>query len=94
MHPIIEAEARAGFSVWVKFGDGVEGSVDLSHLAGRGVFQVWSDRGLFEKVHPGPGGSLAWPGEVEIDPDQIYMSITGKAVEELFPRLIRQPVDA
>jgi hypothetical protein len=29
---------------WIRFEDGVEGGVDLSHPAGQGVFSVWRDR--------------------------------------------------
>jgi len=94
MNRIIESQARPGFSVWVKFEDGVDGVVDLSKLAGNGVFRAWERRAAFEQVHVEPGGSLAWPGEIELDPDRIYMSVSGKRVEDLFPNLARQPADA
>lgn len=94
MNRIIEAQARSGFSVWVKFEDGVDGVVDLSKLVGNGVFQAWERRAVFEQVHVGPGGSLAWPGEIELDPDRIYMSVSAKRVEDLLPNLARRPADA
>ncbi len=94
MNEIVEAQVRAGFNVWVRFADGVEGVVDLSEHAGKGVFRAWLDRAFFEKVAPAPHGSLAWPDEIELDPDQIYMTLTGMTVEELFPALARQRVSA
>ena len=93
MNHIVEAEARPGFNVWVRFEDGVEGIIDVSRHVGRGVFRAWDDRAFFERVGPGPMGCLAWPDEIELDPDQIYMTLTGKTVEELFPTLARH-VDA
>ena len=30
---------REGFRIWLRYADGVEGEVDLSHLAGKGVFR-------------------------------------------------------
>jgi len=49
----IEVKALADYKIWVKYSDGVEGEVDLSHLAGKGVFKVWNDYSAFEKVYIG-----------------------------------------
>ena len=27
--------------IWIRYADGKEGEVDLSHLAGQGVFKIW-----------------------------------------------------
>ncbi len=94
MNRIVDAQPRSGLTVWVKFGDGVEGVVDFAHLAGKGVFRAWDDREFFEQVGVGPWGCLAWPDEIELDPDKIYMDLTGKTIEEIFPKLAQQPVDA
>ena len=40
----IEAAAREGFRLWLRYDDGASGEVDLSDLAGRGVFAAWIDR--------------------------------------------------
>ena len=49
--------------MWVKYADGEEGEVDLSHLAGKGVFSVWDDYEVFEKVYIGRYGEIAWSEE-------------------------------
>ncbi len=36
-----EVDERDGYRIWLKCSDGSAGEVDLSHLAGRGVFEIW-----------------------------------------------------
>jgi len=55
------------FCLEVKFSDGVEGKVDLSEFAGKGVFDLWNDYSQFEKVSIGSGGELIWNDEVDVD---------------------------
>jgi uncharacterized protein DUF2442 len=83
----VDIKALADYKIWVRFADGIEGEVDLSHLAGRGVFSLWRDYAEFQKVHIGPGGAIAWNAEVELCPDSIYLELTGKTPEEVFPNL-------
>ena len=37
-------EAREGYRIWLSYSDGAAGEVDLSDLAGSGVFAAWNDR--------------------------------------------------
>lgn len=83
----IEVKALPNYKLWVKYTDGVEGEVDLSHLVGKGVFALWNDYAAFEKVYIGSSGDIAWNEEVDICPDSTYMKITGKTPEQLFPNL-------
>lgn len=39
------------FKVWLKFSDGVEGTVDLSDVAGKGVFCAWNDPEIFNYLY-------------------------------------------
>jgi len=75
------------YRLWVRYADGVEGIVDLSEFAGRGVFEIWNDYGNFEKVRIEPDGAIAWNEDVEMCPDAIYLKISGKTPEEIFPKL-------
>jgi len=90
----IEVQPLPGYRLKLHYSDGVEGEVDLSHLAGKGVFALWNEPGAFERVHIGPGGGIAWNDQVDICPDNLYMQITGKKPEELFPRLAPATADA
>ena len=94
MKEAIEAAARDDFRIWVRFEDGTEGEVDLADLAGRGVFAAWEDRAFFRGVHVGPVGSVAWSVDVELCPDSVFLRLTGKSPEELFPRLSDRAVHA
>ena len=78
-----------GFRLFLKFNDGVSGTVDLSSFAGRGVFTSWLNEGFFEKVRITDVGALEWPGELDLCPDSLYLQITGKKPEDLFPALVR-----
>ena len=82
---LVEVEARDGLGIWVRFDDHVSGEVDLSHLKGLGVFKAWEDMGFFQQVFIGEGGEVSWPNEIDIDPYKLYMDVTGKTVEDLFP---------
>lgn len=75
------------YRLWIKYSDGIEGLVDLSDLAGEGVFALWNDYQEFEKVRIGPSGEIAWNDQIDLCPDSIYLKITGKKPEEVFPKL-------
>lgn len=94
MKKAVEVKPLEGFRIWVRYEDGAEGEVDLSDLAGRGVFQVWKDRRVFETVHVDESGAIAWQGELDLCPDAVYLRLTSKKPEDLFPRLKAVRADA
>lgn len=87
-------EAREGYRIWLRYTDGSAGVVDLSDLAGRGVFEAWTDRDLFEAVHLTEHHAVSWPGELDLCADMLYMRLTGKTAEELFANLRTAYVNA
>ena len=91
---ILEAHPMDGYKIQLKFNDGVTGQADLSHLAGKGVFALWNDYKNFEKFSIEEGRRLTWDDEIDIDADSLYMKLTGKKPEELFPALKEHFVDA
>jgi hypothetical protein len=90
----VAVEALSGFRLWLRFADGVEGEVDLSSLAGRGVFEAWKDHRVFETVRIGEGGAIQWGEKIDLCPDALYLRLTGKTPEEAFPNLKTSKVDA
>lgn len=83
------------YRIYLEFSAGSKGEVDLSDLAGKGVFEVWNDYSFFEKVHIGPERQIKWDDYIELCPDSLYPKLTGKTPEELFPRLRgMQPIDS
>jgi hypothetical protein len=90
----VEVKALPDYRIWIRFADGVAGEVDLSHLAGRGVFSLWRDEAVFQQVHIGSHGEIAWNAEMELCADSMYLQLTGKTPEEVFPNLTRTTVSA
>ena len=83
----IEVEPRDGFRIWLRYSDGATGEVDLSDVAGRGVFATWNEPGVFDRVHISRHRSIAWDDEIELCPDALYMEITGTSLSELPPSM-------
>lgn len=75
------------YRLYVEFSDGAKGEVDLSDLAEKSVFEPWSDPKFFEKVHIGAHREIKWNDDIELCPDSLYLKLTGKTPEELFPKL-------
>ena len=86
MFKVIAVRPLSHYRIWIKFSDGVEGEVDLSHLTDKGVFLRWKEKGEFEKVNiDAESGAVAWGKEIDLCPQTLYMQITGKKVQEIFP---------
>lgn len=85
---VLEVKPDDDFRLFLKFKDGVSGSVDLSSYVGQGVFSAWLEPGFFKKVSITEEGALEWPGGIDLCPDALYMRMTGKKPEDLFPSLI------
>lgn len=81
----VEVKPRDGFRIWLRYSDGATGEVDLSDVAGQGVFKPWQESGFFARVHITPHRSIAWNNDIELCPDALYMEITGKSWSELSP---------
>ncbi len=84
---ILEARPLDSYKLWLKFEDDTAGDIDLSHLAGKGVFTLWNNYEDFKKFSIENGRSLTWSDEIDIDADSLYLKLTGKKPEELFPAL-------
>lgn len=91
---ITELSPRKDFKLHLRFEDGVSGEVDLSSYAGKGVFATWLRAGVFEAVVLAEAGHPEWPGEIDLCPDALYMKLTGKKPEEVFPALNHLPTHA
>lgn len=95
MIKIIEAHALDSCRLYVKFSDGAEGEVDLSALVVQGVFAAWRDPAFFDRVQIGSSGrSLDWGEQIDLSADSLYLNLTGKTPQELFPKLATERVRA
>lgn len=84
--PVVDAVSVAGrWSIAVRFTDGTEGIVDLSHLRGLKGFEKWRSRRYFRGVRV-QGGTVMWGDwEVSVCADLLYCEITGVPLKDLYP---------
>ncbi len=90
MYKINHVKALKDYRLELSFNDGTHGIVDLSDMVGSGVFKLWNDYDQFLKVEVGETGELVWSDQVDICPDSLYLRLTGKKTEDLFPALRRE----
>lgn len=84
---ITHAKALPGYRLELQFDNGESGAVDLSEFVGRGVFAAWHEPGVFDRVAVTSDGAVQWPGEIDMCPDALFLRMTGKQPEDLFPSL-------
>jgi hypothetical protein len=74
----------------------VHGGGVLSDFVGSSVFRLWSDYREFQKVKISDTGDLTWSGQVDLCPDTLYLKVTGKRPEDVFPilKLVRKELGA
>lgn len=86
LHPT-EIRPRSDYRLWIRFSDGSEGEIDLSAKAGRGVFRIWNEPGVFESAAISPHRTIRWSDDAELCADAVYLEITGRNPEEIMPGL-------
>jgi hypothetical protein len=96
MIKIVAFEVLDNYRVRLRFDDGVEGEAEFSALVGKGVFAAWTDYAFFRQASIGERGrTLTWPGELDFCADALWLQVTGKQPEDLFPNLRKErPVQA
>ena len=87
----IAVEPRDGYRVWLRYSDGTAGEIDLSALAGQGVFSAWEDPACFAAVRLAEHGAVVWDEDLELCPDALYLQLTGKPLSAIMPAA-REPV--
>ena len=90
----IEVRPLPGYKLRLRYSDGVESQVDLSHLAGKGVLKIWDDCGIFQSVRVGQHGEITWNDDVDLCVDALYPRLTGITPAEVFPKLSEAPTHA
>jgi len=79
---IVEVRALDGHRLWLRFEDGVSGTVDLAGMVPfDGVFAPLADEARFREVRVLPEiGTIGWPGGADLDPDVLYSHITNEPI--------------
>ncbi len=94
MRKVTKVRVLEEYRLLLTFDDGIQAVVDLSDLAGKGVFALWLDYRAFEQVRIGSSGELVWADRIDLCPDSLYLRATGKSPEDLFPALRHEPAHA
>jgi hypothetical protein len=74
---LTSVEAVQKYKIALQFDDGTNGTLDLSKLAGKGIFTLWDQDELFYKVHISDTGAIAWNDDLDIDPLNAYLTVKG-----------------
>lgn len=94
MRKITAINTLKQFCLELTFDDGVHGIVDLSDLVGKGVFALWKEPAAFEQVRIGSSGELVWGDQIDLCPDSMYLRVTGKVPQDIFPSLPHEAAHA
>ena len=90
---MIKVEARDGYRIWLEYDDGLNGEIDLSHMAEWEICKPWRDRAFFEQVHIDDFGAVAWSRDIDLCSDSLRADLLGVTLEELWSGAARQPLD-
>ena len=71
---LTEATPSRGYTVHVRFEDGLSADVDLSYLLDYGgVFEPLRDPEYFRRLRAdGEAGTIVWPNDADIAPETLY----------------------
>jgi hypothetical protein len=80
---ITACKAEDDYKLWLRFEDGLEGSVFLGNLLEIGAFQLWRDVREFEKVSVDPDtATVTWEGGIRLDPDVLYHDVASRIQQD------------
>jgi uncharacterized protein DUF2442 len=84
MHRVTECKASRDYRLWLRFEDGLEGSVFLGNLLDVGAFAVWRDVDQFCRVVlDREAATVVWDGGIQLDPDILYQDLlSSRAAKE------------
>ena len=80
LHDVVEVRPLDGYRVYLRFGDGAEGVVDVSHrVPFDGVFAPLRDPDYFRRVRVDAElGTIVWPNGADLDPLVLRSLVTGE----------------
>ncbi|MCX7961998.1 MAG: DUF2442 domain-containing protein [Burkholderiales bacterium] len=79
MRKVTACRAEQDYKLWIRFDDGLEGSVFLGDLLEIGAFKLWLDVREFEKVRVDPEtATVTWEGGIRLDPEVLYQDLAAR----------------
>ena len=78
--PSPSAGQRSNYTLWLRFDDGLEGSVYLGDLVATKSYVTLSDEDIFSRVSFDPvSNTVTWAGGINLDPEVLYRDLASKA---------------
>jgi hypothetical protein len=77
---VVEVRPEADYSLFIRFKDGLAGSVCLKREELTGVLAPLADEQFFKKAYI-DSGAVAWPGEIDLAPDAMYAEVAAQCRE-------------
>ena len=79
MHTITECRAERNYTLWLRFDDGLEGSVSLGDLVLTETYLAISDEETFSRVEIDPvSNTVTWGGGINLDPEMLYRDLANR----------------
>jgi hypothetical protein len=75
---VIEVRPEPGYTLFVRFEDGLTGHVQLRREEMTGVLAPLLDERFFKSVFI-DCGAVAWPGEIDLAPDAMYAEVASRS---------------
>jgi hypothetical protein len=82
---VTDCRASPDYRLWLRFEDGLEGSVFLGDLLELGTFSLWRDVDQFCCVAvDAQAATVVWAGGIQFDPDILYQDLLSSMVAKEF----------
>ena len=73
---VTKAKYIEGYKIWIQFGDGKAGVVDLGEELWGPVFEPLKELGIFRQVQVHPElQTLSWPNGADFSPEFLYSRV-------------------
>ena len=84
MHRVTDCKASRDYRLWLRFEDGLEGSVFLGNLVDLGPFIAWRDVDQFCRAAVDrEAATVVWEAGIQFDPDILYQDLlSSRAAKE------------
>src|SRR5436190_9682120 len=80
---LLEVKPLPDYKLWLRYSDGVSGTLSFSPFVGQGIFKEWLDPTYFEQVRIGVDGSARWSNDLVLFSGSLYRKLTDKTAENL-----------
>lgn len=78
---VVEVKPESDYCLYVRFKDGLAGRVQLQREELTGALAPLRDVQFFNRVFI-DSGAVAWPGDIDLAPDAMYMRVASNTNEQ------------